>query len=129
MAKSAAQEARNPKSTQVPRSDLRNWMNSSGIARNRRVGLIDPHWSSKLAPPHAMPITPYANSASGMAAAGTATAQRNERKSNVGMMQISQMPMRMPVTEVDHGSDAAIAMAIQSAASAKRARSSRRSQS
>src|SRR5215813_1384587 len=99
------QEMRYPLSTRIPRSDRRNWMNSSGNVRNRKVGLIDPHWSSKLAPPQAMPITPYANSASGMAAAGTATAQRNERRSSVGMMHSNQMPMRSPLTEVDHGSD------------------------
>src|SRR5215813_772594 len=101
------QEMRYPPSTHIPRSDRRNWTKSSGNARNRKVGLIDPHWSSKLAPPHAMPITPYANSASGMAAAGRAMLQRNERKSSVGMMQNNQMPMRMPLTEVDHGSDTA----------------------
>src|SRR5262245_12524890 len=120
---------RYPPSTHIPRSDRRNWMKSSGIARNRNVGLIDPHWSSKLAPPQAIPITPYRNSANGMAAAGTATTQRSERRSSVGMRQRHHTPRRMPVTEVDHGSDAATATAIQSAASAKRARSSTRSQS
>src|SRR5215510_5399808 len=64
-----------------------------------------------------------------MAAAATATAQRNERRSNVGTRQKHHTPMRMPLTEVDHGSDTATATAIQSAASAKRARSNMRSES
>src|SRR5258705_11466973 len=75
-----------------------------------------------------MPITPYRNSANGMAAAGTATAQRSERRSSVGIMQNNQMPMRMPLSEVDHGNDAATATASQSAACAKRARCDMRSQ-
>src|SRR3954453_1271636 len=58
-----------------------------------------------------------------MAAAGTAIAQRTERRSSVGTMQSNQMPMRTPLSEVDHGSDAATATAHQSAACAKRARS------
>jgi hypothetical protein len=84
-----------PRCTHIPRSDRRNWMNSSGNARNRKVGLIDPHWSSKLAP-QAIPIKPYANSASGMAAAGTATAQRRERSSSVGMTVRHQAAIRDP---------------------------------
>src|SRR5262245_25359785 len=126
-ARSAVQEARNPARTHIPRSERRKCTKSSANASSRRNDLMEPNCSSGLAVAHAIPMSASAKSAAGIAAAGIAMVRRRVCTSSVGMTAATQIPIKIPLADVDHGSETATAMASQSAALASRDRSNMRS--
>jgi hypothetical protein len=64
-----------------------------------------------------MPAAPRSHRATGSPPAAVRTSSRIVARSRVGSRQSNQIAMRMPVAEVDHGSDATTPTAHQSARS------------
>src|ERR1039458_661080 len=69
------------------------------------------------------PRAPIVTNNTGIPPAGTNITRRSDGRSSVGIIASSQNPVRIPVAEVDHGSDTASATARPSASCAKCLRS------
>ena len=70
-----------------------------------------------------MPTSASAHSSTGRPPAGVESTRRNAAASSVGIRTISHSPARMPVADVDHGSETTSATANPSASRAQRSRS------
>src|SRR5262245_7186429 len=114
---------RNAPATRMPCGELRNWMSSSGMTSRRRNDLIGLIRSATSTSPQVIPMKPSTTRATGSAAAGIAIVRPMALRLSVGMRASSQSTIRMLLALVDHGSEAATAIASQSAARADRSRS------
>ena len=70
--------------------------------------------SAQLTSAHNIPTAASTQSRTGKPPAAVASSRRTEATSNVGSTAISHAAMRMPLADVDHGSDTATATASQS---------------
>ena len=123
-ASSRTQDTRKPIRTRRPLPVRENWCISSGMNNSFKNEVTPPKRSAHDTSAHSMPTAPSATNSTGNAPAGIETIRRNDWSSNVGITASSHGTARMPVAEVDQGSETASATARQSANRAKFWRSS-----
>ena len=81
--------------------------------------------SAQLTSAHNIPTAASTQSRTGKPPAAVKSSRRTEATSKVGRVATSHSAMRMPVADVDQGSDTATPTASQSASRSKRTRSKR----
>ena len=119
---SATQAIRNPMKTRIPLSERRNCTINNDMTSSLKKPVRPFQRSSSATSAQVIPSTPSRTSSAGKPPAGVINSRRTSDHSSVGKSVSSQSTSRMPVADVDHGSDTATATIRPSAMRASFAR-------